>query len=91
MEKKALNLEKKLEYKKKEYNDLKEKYEHVYNFLKNQQKKYFGLYHFLDESLNLFFVDENILNNKNIYINNESLKQFNFSTIYIIFILLPKY
>ena len=96
VEKKALNLEKKLEYKKKEYNDLKEKYEHIYNFLNNRQKKYFGLYHFLDESLNLFFVDENILNNKNIYINNESLKQLDFSNLskeekYSTLIILMKY
>ena len=96
LEKKVINLEKKLEYKKKEYNDLKEKNEHIENMLKNKDKKYSGLYHFLEESLNNFFVDENILNNKDIYINNELLKKFEFSNLtkqekYSTLIILMKY
>ena len=96
LEKKVINLEKKLESKKKEYNDLKDKNEHIENILKNKDKKYSGLYHFLEESLNNFFTDENILNNKNIYINNESLKKFEFSNLtkeekYSTLIILMKY
>ena len=75
---KIINLEKKLEMKKKEYNDLKEKYEDLENIFKTQKRKYYGLYHFLEDSLKNFFLDENILNNKEIYINNESLKKFHF-------------
>ena len=55
LEKKVLNLEKKLEFKKKEYNELKEKNEHIESMLKSKDKKYSGLYHFLEESLNNFF------------------------------------
>jgi hypothetical protein len=96
LEKKVINLEKKLEHKKKEYNDLKAKYEHIDNVLKNQEKKYSGLYHFFEESLNQFFLDESIINNKNIYINNESLKKYDFSNLtkeekYSTLIILMKY
>ena len=66
LEKKVLNLEKKLEMKKKEYNDLKDKNEHIENMLKNKDRKYSGLYNFLEESLNNFFSDEYIMNNKDI-------------------------
>ena len=96
LEKKVINLEKKLEHKKKEYNDLKEKNEHIEGMLKNKDKKYSGLYNFLEESLNNFFVDENILKNKEIYINNELLKKFDFSNLtkqekYSTLIILMKY
>ena len=96
LEKKVINLEKKLEEKKKEYNDLKEKYDDLENILKTQDRKYSGLYHFLEESLNNFFLDENILNNKEIYISNESLKKFQFLNLtkqekYTTLIILMKY
>jgi hypothetical protein len=96
LEKKVMNLAKKLELKKKEYNDLKDKNEYIENILKNQDKKYNGLYQFLEECLNNFFVDENIINNKDIYINNESLKKFEFSNLtkeqkYSTLIILMKY
>ena len=96
LEKKVLNLEKKLEQKKKEYNDLKEKNEHIENMLKNKERKYSGLYNFLEESLNKFFNDEQIINNKNIYINTDSLKRFEFSQLskeqkYSTLIVLMKY
>ena len=96
LEKKVINLEKKLEHKKKESNDLKEKNEHIEGMLKNKDKKYSGLYNFLEESLNNFFVDENILKNKEIYINNESLRKFDFSNLtkqekYSTLIILMKY
>ena len=96
LEKKVINLEKKLELKKKEYNDLKEKNEHIENMIKNKEKKYSGLYNFLEESLNNFFVDEKIINSKELYINNESLKKFDFNNLtkqekYSTLIILMKY
>ena len=96
LEKKVLNLEKKLEQKKREYNDLKEKNEHIENMLKNKDRKYSGLYNFLEESLNQFFSDENIINNKDIHINTETLKHFDFSQLskeqkYSTLIVLMKY
>ena len=96
LEKKIIILEKKLESKKKEYNDLKEKNEHIENMVKNQEQKYSGLYHFLEECLNNFFVDDNILKKKEIYINNESLKKFEFNNLtkqekYSVLIILMKY
>ena len=81
LEKKVLNLEKKLEQKKREYNDLKDKNEHIENMLKNKDRKYSGLYNFLEESLNNFFNDEFILNNKDIYINTDALRKFEFNNL----------
>lgn len=91
-----MTLEKKLEYKKKEYNDLKDKNEHIEYMLKTHDKKYSGLYNFLEESLNNFFVDTDILKNKELYINNESLKKFEFNNLtrqekYSTLIILMKY
>ena len=96
LEKKIIILEKKLESKKKEYNNLKEKNEHIENMVKNQEQKYSGLYHFLEDCLNNFFADENILKKKEIYINNESLRKFEFNNLtkqekYSILIILMKY
>ena len=96
LEKKVLNLEKKLEQKKREYNDLKDKNEHIENMLKNKDRKYSGLYNFLEESLNNFFNDEFILNNKDIYINTDALRKFDFSNLtkeqkYSTLIILMKY
>ena len=96
LEKKIIILEKKLESKKKEYNNLKEKNEHIENMIKNQEQKYSGLYHFLEDCLNNFFADENILKKKEIYINNESLRKFEFNNLtkqekYSILIILMKY
>ena len=96
LEKKVINLEKQLELKKREYNDLKEKNEHIENMLKNKDKKYSGLYNFLEESLNNFFSDDYIQNNKDIYINTEALKHFEFSQLskeqkYSTLIVLMKY
>ena len=64
--------------------------------VKNQEQKYSGLYHFLEDCLNNFFVDENILKKKEIYINNESLKKFEFNNLskqekYSVLIILMKY
>ena len=81
LEKKVLSLEKKLEQKKREYNDLREKNEHIENMLKNKDRKYSGLYNFLEESLNNFFNDDFILNNKDIYINTDALRKFEFNNL----------
>ena len=96
LEKKVLNLERKLEQKKREYNDLKDKNEHIENMLKNKDRKYSGLYNFLEDSLNNFFNDEQIQNNKEIYINSEALKRFEFNNLskeqkYSTLIILMKY
>ena len=96
LEKKFLNLEKKLEQKKREYNDLKDKNEHIENMLKNKDRKYSGLYNFLEESLNNFFTDDQILNNKDVYINTDALRRFDFSNLtkeqkYSTLIILMKY
>ena len=96
LEKKIMTLEKKLEYKKKEYNDLKDKNEHIEYMVKTHDKKYSGLYNFLEESLNNFFVDTDIIKNKELYINNESLKKFEFNNLtrqekYSTLIILMKY
>ena len=81
LEKKVLSLEKKLEQKNREYNDLREKNEHIENMLKNKDRKYSGLYNFLEESLNNFFNDDFILNNKDIYINTDALRKFEFNNL----------
>ena len=96
LEKKVLSLEKKLEQKKREYNDLREKNEHIENMLKNKDRKYSGLYNFLEESLNNFFTDDQILNNKDVYINTDALRRFDFSNLtkeqkYSTLIILMKY
>ena len=49
--------------------------------LKNKDRKYSGLHNFLEENLNNFFNDEDIKNNKEIYINNEALRRFEFSQL----------
>ena len=64
--------------------------------LKNKDRKYSGLYNFLEESLNNFFNDEDIKNNKEIYINNETLRRFEFSQLtkeqkYSTLVILMKY
>ena len=96
LEKKVISLEKKLEHKKKEYNDLKDKNEHIEYMIKTHDKKYSGLYFFLEESLNNFFADPDMLKNKEIHINNESLKKFEFNNLtkqekYSTLIILMKY
>ena len=79
LEKKVINLERQLETKKREYNDLKDKNEHIENMLKNKDRKYSGLYNFLEESLNNFFSDEYIKRTKifDTYCLNEISYTFN--------------
>ena len=81
LEKKIINLEKKLEFNRKEYLELKNKNEYIENILKNQTKKYSNLYNFLEQSLNDFLQDEEINNIKNINISEESLKNLQFNDL----------
>ena len=83
LEKKIINLEKKLKFKHKEYIELKNKNEYIENNLKNQTKKYSNLYSFFDESLNMFYKDEEINNmmDLNINISEESLKNLDFNSL----------
>ena len=96
LEKKVFLLEKKLSQKIKDFNTLKDNYQFLETKLKNYEKKYSGLYNFFEESLHLFFEDEEIKNNKEIYINIESLKNCDFTILtkeekYSILVILMKY
>ena len=96
LEKKVFLLEKKLSQKIKDFNTLKDNYQFLETKLKNYEKKYSGLYNFFEESLHLFFEDEEIKNNKEIYINIESLKNCDFTIFtkeekYSILVILMKY
>ena len=96
LEKKVLNLEKKLSQKIKDYNIIKDNFEYIETKLKNYERKYFGLFTFFEESLKLFCEDEEIKNNKEIYINIENLQKCDFTLFskeekYSILIILMKY
>ena len=96
MEKKIINLEKKLELKQNEYTELKKRNEYIENILKNQNKKYSNLYNFLEQNLNNFFKDENIQKIKVQTINEESLKKLEFNNLtkeeqFSVLIILMKY
>ena len=96
LEKKVLNLEKQLSQKIKDYNYLKDNYEYIQNKIKNYKSKYSGLFHFFEDCLQSFFDDEEIKNNKEIFINIEALKKgdfnaFNKNEKYSILIILMKY
>lgn len=96
LEKKIYHLEKKLNQKSKEYNQLKASSEYIEIRLKKYEKKYAGLFSFFEESLQKFFEDEDIKNNKEIYVNIDSLKQGDFSVFskeekYSILVILMKY
>ena len=95
-EKKVIQLEKKLSQKTKDYNNLKDNYEYLETKLKNYEKKYAGLFNFFEESLKLFFEDEEIKNNKEIYVNIEALQKCDFNVFtneekYSILVILMKY
>ena len=75
------DLEKKLRMKKNEIIELKEKNDLIENTLKNYEKKYNGLFKYFEECLSLFFNDEDLKNNKNIYINIDSIKKGDFSLL----------
>ena len=96
LERKVILLEKKLSQKTKDYNTLKDNYEFIETKLKNYEKKYSGLFNFFEESLKLFFEDEEIKNNQEIYINIEALQNCDFNAFtkeekYSILVILMKY
>ena len=96
LEKKVLNLEKKLMASKKEYNSIKDRNEYVEKILKNYEKKYSGLFNFFEDCLELFFNDEELVNNQEIFVNIDSIKKCDFSNLnkeekYTTLIIIMKY
>ena len=96
LENKIINLEKKLQVKQKEYMELKDKSDSIENIFKNYEKKYSGLFKYFEESLEMFFNDEELKNIKDIYINIELMKKGDFSNLnykekYSTLIILMKY
>jgi len=96
LEKKVITLEKKLSQKNRDYNTLKDNYDYINTKLKNYEKKYSGLFYYFEDCLNLFFNDEDIKNNKEIFVNIDSLKKCDFTIFskeekYTILLILMKY
>ena len=96
LEQKVLNLEKKLQMKQREYNEIKDKNDSIEKILNNYEKKYCGIFNYFEECLKMFINDEEINNNKNIFINLDSLKAGDFSKLnneekYSTLIILMKY
>ena len=96
LEKKVLNLEKKLMQSKKEYNSIKDRNEYVEKVLKNYEKKYSGLFNFFEDCLEQFFNDEELVNNQEIFVNIDSIRKCDFSNLnkeekYTTLIIIMKY
>ena len=96
LEQKILNLEKKLKNKKNDFDYLKDKYDFIENYLRNYEKKFLGLINFLQDCLNKFFIDEELLLNREVNIHLEDLKKGDFSSLnreeqYSTLIILMKY
>ena len=96
LEKKILNLEKQLKQKKADFNFLKDKYNFIENYLKNYEKKFLGIINFLQDCLNKFFIDKELLSNREINIHINDLKQGDFTSLnkeeqYSVLIILMKY
>ena len=96
LEKKILNLEKQLKQKKADFNFLKDKYNFIENYLRNYEKKFLGIINFLQDCLNKFFIDEELLSNREINIHINDLKQGDFTSLnkeeqYSVLIILMKY
>ena len=96
LEQKILNLEKKLKNKKNDFDYLKDKYDFIENYLRNYEKKFLSLINFLQDCLNKFFVDDELLSNREVNIHIEDLKKGDFSSLnkeeqYSILIILMKY
>lgn len=81
LRKEKRDIEKKLRIKENELIELKEKNDLIENILKNYEKKYNGLFSYFEECLKLFFDDEDLKKNKNIFINIDSLKKGDFSSL----------
>ena len=96
LEKKVLTLEKKLMNSKKEYNLIKDKNEYIEKILKNYERKYSGLFNFFEDCLDQFFNDEELINNQEIFVNIDSIRKCDFSSLnkeekYSTLIILMKY
>ena len=96
LEQKIINLEKKLNQKKKDFNYLKDKYEFIENVLKNYENKFLGIINFLEDSLNKFFIDEELLSNQEVNIHIDDMKKGDFTSLnkeeqYSVLIILMKY
>ena len=96
LEQKIINLEKKLNQKKKDFNYLKDKYEFIENILKNYQNKFLGIFNFLEDSLNKFFIDEELLSNQEVNIHLDDMKNGDFTSLtkeeqYSTLVILMKY
>ena len=96
LEKKVINLDKKLSQKNRDYNQLKDNYEYIITKLNNYENKYSGLFYYFEDCLNLFFNDDKIKNNKEIFVNIDSLKKCDFTVFtkeekYTILLILMKY
>lgn len=96
LEQKIINLEKKLNQKKKDFNYLKDKYEFIENVLKNYENKFLGIFNFLEDSLNKFFIDEELLSSQEVNIHIDDMKKGDFSSLnkeeqYSTLIILMKY
>jgi hypothetical protein len=96
LEKKVLNLELKLNQKKKDFNVLKDKYEYIENVLKNYETKYLGIFNFLEDSLQNFYMDDELKSNQEVNLHIDELKKGNFSLLtkeeqYSTLVILMKY
>ena len=96
LEKKVLNLEKKLMASKKDYNSIKDRNEYVEKILKNYERKYSGLFNFFEDCLEQFFNDEELVNNQEIFVNIDNIRKCDFSNLnkeekYTTLIIMMKY
>ena len=96
LEQKIVNLEEKLKQKKLDFNYLKDKYDFIENYLRNYEKKFLGIINFLQDCLNKFYIDEELLANREVNIHIEDIKNGDFSSFskeeqYSILIILMKY
>ena len=96
LENKVINLEKRLQVKQKEYNEIKEKNDFFESVLKNYEKKYNGLFQYFDDCLKMFLNDEELKNNKDLHIDIDLMKKGDFSGLndkekYSTLIILMKY
>ena len=96
LEQKIVNLEQKLKQKKSDFNYLKDKYDSIESYLRNYEKKFSGIINFLQDSLNKFFLDEELLSNQEVNIHLNDLKQGDFTSLnkeeqYSVLVILMKY
>ena len=96
LENKVINLEKRLQVKQKEYNEIKEKSEYFERVLKNYEKKYTGLFKYFEDCLKMFYSDEELKKDKDLNIDIDLMKKGDFSSLnekekYSTLIILMKY